>query len=49
MFRRGCVIGAALIGAGAGMLLACLLRLPSVCVLCGIGLIVLGTILMKKN
>ena len=48
MFRRYCKSGLVIIGVGVGMLLACLLRLGTVCVLCGIALIILGTLLAKR-
>lgn len=48
MFHRYCKSGLVIIGVGAGMLLACLLRLGSVCVLCGIALVILGTLLARR-
>lgn len=48
MFKRYCRAGFILIGVGVGMLFSCLLQLGPVCVLCGIALVILGTLLVRK-
>lgn len=49
MFHGDCRFGLAIIALGAGMLFACLLHSGVVCVFCGIGLIVLGTVLFRRK
>lgn len=48
MFHRYCKSGLVIIGIGAGMLLSCLLRLSAICVFGGIGLVILGTLLLRS-
>lgn len=48
MFRRYCKFGFVIIGAGVGMLLSCLLQVSALCIFCGIGLIILGTLLLRN-
>ena len=48
MFHRNLKLSLAVIGLGAGMLLACLLKSSSICVFLGILLVIVGTLLLRK-
>lgn len=48
MFRKYQSIGLVMIGAGAGMLFACLFQSGIICTLGGFGMIAVGVLLLRK-
>lgn len=48
MFQKYKKIGLVLLGFGAGMLFACLFQSGTICVLAGLGFLIVGILLLRK-